>query len=450
MITINFHDEFYTTLKKLVVPITVQNFMLALVSATDAIMLGALDQNSMASVSMAGQVQFILNLFVIGISSGMGVMIAQYWGKKDGDTIEKIIPIALRLNLLGGLIFTIGALFIPTKLMAILTNDPGIIKTGSVYLVAVALSYCVCAVSQIYLTILKNTGFTHISSRISSLAVIMNIILNAIFIFGFGPVPAMGVKGAAYATTCARIFELAYAVFESMKEDRVSVHWSKFFSSPGKELNRDFMRYSSPMLWAILVWGGAFSCYTIILGHLGEDAVVANSLTSITKNMLSCVARGMSAGTAIMIGNLLGAGQLVRAKDWANRAIRLSVFVGAILGGALLLVTPVIVAFANITPTAAHYLKIMLIISVFNLMAITVNTVVLNGITCAGGDAAFDMKGNICAMWLFGVPLSFLAAFVFKCPVWIVYLCANLDEICKLPFMLMHHRKYVWLRNITR
>ncbi len=447
---INFHDDFYTTLKKLVVPITIQNFMLALVSATDAVMLGALDQNSMASVSMAGQVQFILNLFVIGISTGMGVMIAQYWGKKDEDTIEKIIPIALRLNMAVGMIFTVAALVIPTKLMTILTNDVGIIKTGSVYLVAVSLSYCVCAISQIYLTILKNTGYTQISSKISSMAVIMNIILNGIFIFGLGPVPAMGVKGAAYATICARVFELVYAVVESTKENRVHVHWSRFFSSAGKALNKDFMRYSSPMLWAILVWGGAFSCYTIVLGHLGEDAVVANSLTSITKNMLSCVARGMSAGTAIMIGNLLGAGDLVRAKSWANRAIRLSVVVGAILGGGLLLVTPVIVAYANITSTAAHYLKIMLIISVFNLMATTVNTVVLNGITCAGGDAAFDMKGNICAMWLYGVPLSFLSAFVFKCPVWVVYLCTNLDEICKLPFMLMHHRKYVWLRNITR
>ncbi len=447
---INFKDEFYSTLKKLVIPIAIQSFMLALVSATDAVMLGALDQRSMASVSLAGQVQFILNLFITGISAGMGVMVAQYWGKKDGKTIEKVIPIALRFNLSGGLVFTLAAIFIPSKLMEILTNDVGIIETGSEYLTAVALSYCICAVSQVYLIILKNTGFTHISSRISSLAVVVNIILNGVLIFGLGPIPALGVKGAAYATVLARVFELICAIFESSKEGRVHIHWSRFFTSAGKELNHDFLRYSSPVLWAALVWGVAFSSYTVVLGHLGEDAVAANSLTAISRNLLACVAHGMSGGTGIMIGNLLGAGKIEKAKEWGNRLVKLSAIVGVILGGLLLAASPVVVAFANVTPQAADYLKYMLIISAFNLMAMSVNTVVLDGVACAGGDAAFDMKGNIFAMWLFGVPLSFLAAFVFKWPVMIVYLCANLDEICKLPFMIIHHRKYVWLRNITR
>lgn len=450
MTKINFHDEFYVTLKKIVIPITIQNFMLALVSATDAVMLGALDQNSMASASLAGQVQFILNLFITGISAGMGVMVAQYWGKKDGDTIEKVIPIALRLNMIGGLIFTLAAILIPEQIMRILTNDSGIIKTGSEYLTAVAFSYIICAISQVYLIILKNTGFTHISSRISSLAVVVNIILNAVLIFGLGPISAMGVKGAAYATTLARVFELVYAIIESSKEERVHVHWSKFFTSAGKELNKDFMSYSTPVLWAALVWGVAFSSYTVVLGHLGEDAVAANSLTAISRNLLACVAHGMSGGTGIMVGNLLGAGEIAKAKEWGNRLVKLSAVVGLILGGILIIISPLIVINANVTPEAAHYLKYMLVISAFNLMAMSVNTVVLDGVACAGGDAAFDMKGNIFAMWLFGVPLSLLAAFVFKWPVMIVYLCANLDEICKLPFMLIHHRKYVWLKNITR
>lgn len=447
---INFKDEFYSTLKKLVIPIALQNFMLALVSATDAVMLGALDQNSMASVSLAGQVQFILNLFITGISAGMGVMVAQYWGKKDGNTIEKVIPIALRFNLLGGLLFTLAARFFPSKLMGILTNDAGIIKTGSEYLEAVALSYCFCAVSQVYLIILKNTGFTHISSRISSLAVVANIVLNGVLIFGPGPVPAMGVKGAAYATALARMFELVCAIMESGKKGRVHIRWRLFFTSAGKALNRDFMRYSSPVLWAALVWGVAFSSYTVVLGHLGEDAVAANSLTSISRNLLACVAHGMSGGTGIMIGNLLGAGEIAKAKEWGDRLVKLSAVVGVILGTVLILVSPLITAYANVNPQTAYYLKYMLVISAFNLMAMCVNTVVLDGVACAGGDAAFDMKGNIFAMWLFGVPLSFLAAFVFKWPVMIVYLCANLDEICKLPFMIRHHRKYVWLKNITR
>ena len=443
-------DEFYGQLRKLVLPIIIQNFMLALVSTTDALMLGALNQNSMSSVSLAGQVQFILNMFIAGISSGMGVMAAQYWGKGDKDTIEKVVPIALRLNVLIGTIFAIAAIFAPKMLMGILTNETAIIDLGSDYLMTVGISYVLCAVSQVYLILLKNTGHTNISSRISSLAVVVNIILNGIFIFGLLGLPAMGVKGAALATTFARAFELICAIYECGKPNRVHVRWSKFFTSAGKDLNHDFMQYSSPVLWAALVWGFAYSSYSVVLGHLGEDAVAANSICNISKNLLTCVAHGLSGGTGIMIGNLLGAGELEKAKSYGNRLVKLSALVGLVMGGFLILISPIIIRTANVTPQAAHYLKFMLLMCGANLMAQAINTVVLDGIACAGGDAAFDMKGNIFAMWLFGVPLSFLAAFVFKWPVMAVYVCCSLDEIVKLPFMLLHHRKYVWLKNITR
>ena len=370
--------------------------MLALVSATDAIMLGAVSQTALSAVSLAGQIQFVLNLFISGISAGTGIMAAQYWGKKDAASIEEVIPIALRANLIFSGMFTVLAAVAPQLLMKIFTSDAALIESGSDYLRAVSLSYLLCGISQIYLILLKNTGHADASSRISSTAVVLNIICNAVLIYGLFGIPAMGIQGAA------------------------------------------------------LVWGIAYVLYSVIMGHLGSDVVAANSITSIAKSMVSCLIRGVSAGAGVLIGNLLGANELEKARAYGGRLTRMSIVLGIVTGGFLMLISPLIVRFAPLSEAACEYLQFMLIICGCNIMAQSVNTTVLDGIFCAGGDSKFDMKGNLGAMWCFGVPLGFLAAFVLKLPVMAVYIIVNLDEIVKLPAVYIHYKKYIWVRNITR
>ncbi len=447
---INFHDEFYKKLKTLVLPITVQQFMLALVSATDAIMLGAVSQTALSAVSLAGQIQFVLNLFISGISAGSGIMAAQYWGKRDADSIEAVIPIALRTNLIFSGIFTIIAAIVPEMLMQIFTNDTALIASGAEYLRAVSFSYLLCGISQIYLILLKNTGCAAVSSRISSTAVVLNIVLNAILIFGLLGFPALGITGAAYATVTARLLELVWSYFETKRPERVQVIWKKMFCRSDKLLAGDFWHYTAPVLGAALVWGIAYVSYSVIMGHMGSDAVAANSITTIAKNMLSCLIRGVSGGAGVLIGNLLGAGDLRKAKEYGGRLTRVAIVVGMTTGGLLMLISPLIVKFAPLSETASYYLQYMLIFCGCNIMAQSVNTTVLDGIFCAGGDSKFDMKGNLGAMWCFSVPLGFLAAFGLKLPVMVVYCIVNLDEIVKIPAVYLHYKKYIWVRNITR
>lgn len=206
-------NELAQQMLHLVVPIAIQQFMLALVSATDALMLGFVDQASLSAVSLAGQIQFVLNLFIAGIAAGCGIIIAQYWGKKDTASIEKVMPVALYTNLIFGGTFTVLALCIPSHLMQIFTNDATLIANGTSYLRAVAFSYVLCGISQIYLILLKNTGHAALSSKISSTAVVINICLNTILIFGFLGAPRLGIVGAAYATVTARVVELIWAYF---------------------------------------------------------------------------------------------------------------------------------------------------------------------------------------------------------------------------------------------
>ena len=442
-------NELAQQMLHLVVPIAIQQFMLALVSATDALMLGFVDQTSLSAVSLAGQVQFVLNLFVAGIAAGCGIMIAQYWGKRDTASIEKVMPVALYTNLLSGGIFTVLALMIPGGLMHIFTNDPLLIANGASYLRAVALSYVFCGISQIYLILLKNTGHAALSSKISSSAVIINIILNAILIFGLFGAPRLGIVGAAYATVTARLVELVWAYFAVRHAHNVAIRWSGILHT-SKVLTKDFWYYTTPALGAALVWGIAFVLHSVILAHMGSDAVAANSIASIVKSMVQCVIRGVSAGAGILVGNLLGANELEKAKNYGGRITRISILIGVVTGTILIILSPFVSHVAPMSDTAREYLQFMMVVLGFNLMGQSVNTTVLDGIFCAGGDAKFDMIGNLGAMWCFSVPLGFITAFVFHAPVWLVYIIISLDEIVKLPAVYKHYKKYVWVRNITR
>ena len=442
-------NELAQQMLHLVVPIAIQQFMLALVSATDALMLGFVDQTSLSAVSLAGQIQFVLNLFVAGIAAGCGIMIAQYWGKRDAASIEKVMPVALYTNLLSGGIFTVLALMIPSGLMRIFTNDSLLIANGTSYLRAVALSYVFCGISQIYLILLKNTGHAALSSKISSSAVILNIVLNAILIFGLFGAPRLGIVGAAYATVAARLVELVWAYFAVRHAHDVAIRWSGILHT-SKVLTKDFWYYTTPALGAALVWGIAFVLYSVILGHMGSDAVAANSIASIVKSMVQCVIRGVSAGAGILVGNLLGANELEKAKNYGGRITRIAILIGVVTGSILIVLSPFVSHVAPMSDTARGYLQFMMVVLGFNLMGQSVNTTVLDGIFCAGGDAKFDMIGNLGAMWCFSVPLGFITAFVFHAPVWLVYIIISLDEIVKLPAVYQHYKKYVWVRNITR
>lgn len=443
-------DTFYSELMRLVVPIAVQSFMLALVSVTDAVMLGRLDQQSMASVSQAGNVQFFLSLLVTGFSIGVGIMAAQYWGKGDGRSIEKIAPTGLKIILLLGGAVTLAALFIPTALMSVLTSDQKLIPLGAEYLRVVAPSYFLCGITQVYFALLKNTGHTTESSIISSTAVVVNIVLNAILIFGWLGFPAMGIRGAALATVIARLVEMVMAVVVNRHKGNVQLRWNWLLKKADRLLYQDFLHYTMPVIGASLVWGIAFMSYSVVLGHMDGDAVAANSITAVAKNLISCLIRGVGGGAGIMIGNLLGANLLDKAKTYALRLTRLSAVVGIATGLLLVILTPVIMGITQLTPQAASYLRIMIAFTGLNIAAQSVNHVVLDGIFSAGGDARFDMNTNIIFMWCICVPLSLMAAFWWNLPAPVVFCLCNMDEIIKLPVVFYHYRKYIWLRNITR
>ena len=441
--------RFFRELMAIVLPIAMQSLLSSLVSASDALMLGFLDQSSLSAISLATQVQFVLSLFQAAFMIGASVLAAQYWGLRDRDTVEQVLGLSLRISVPVSALFFAAALFAPGALMRIFTPDPELVSRGIPYLRIVSASYLLTGVSQMYLNIMKNSGRVARSSAYASAAVVLNIILNLLLIFGFLGLPALGIRGAALATVIARAVELALCLIENRKPDVVKLRLRCCLHADA-ELRGRFYHYMAPVLANEIAWGGGVTMFSVIMGHLGSDAVAANSITNILKNILTCFCTGLGAGSSIMLGNLMGAGELDKAKTCSRKLIRASLLLGVCAGVVLLAVLPLALRFSgSLTDTARTYVKYMSFISAYYVIGRSLNGVLIEGTFCAGGDTRFGFLCDLINMWCFIIPLASLAAFVLKWPVMAVYFILNLDEICKIPFEIRHYRKYKWLKNLT-
>ncbi len=445
-----FHDKVF--LKKLIsltLPITLQSFMLALVAAADALMLGKVEQNAMAAVSLATQIQFVQNMLLYAIIGGVGVLGAQYWGKKDTGVLEKIFGISIQESFIISLAFFIGCYFYPEYLMKLFAHDPTLIQLGSEYLKIASYSYLITGISQSYLAIMRVSEHAARSAWISSGTVILNIILNYIFIFGCGQIPAMGIRGAALATTVSRVVELIWCIVSSYEKSFIKLHIRNIFAFD-KILLLDFWKYVLPILSSYLLWGIGFTAYTAIMGHMGPDAAAANAIAAVARDLLCCLCNGVSGACGIIIGNELGADNLNLGKSYGERAMVLSFIIGGAVSIIILAIIPIISHSIPLTQQAHEYMVGMFFILAVYMIGRCVCTVVINGVFSSGGDTLFDMYSLIVCMWGIALPCAFAGAFYFKLPVLVIYGCTCLDEVGKVPWVMHHYYKYKWVKNITR
>ncbi|MCR1884015.1 MATE family efflux transporter [Murimonas intestini] len=446
-----FSDKvFYRKLLQLTVPIALQNLMLASVAAADAIMLGSVAQNAMSAVSLATQIQFIQNMVLTSVVSTAIILGAQYWGRRDTGTISDIFCTSLRYCGVASILFFIGCIFFPRYLMLIFTNNEAeLIETGIHYLKVAGWSYLLTGISQCYLAVMKISGHAAQAARVSIVTVILNIVLNAVFIFGLFGLPAMGVQGAALATLLARIVELVWCMRCSFRKGYIRPDLRRLFRR-NKLLAADFWKCLYPLLGASLFWGVGFTSYSAFMGHLGTDATAANSVAAVVRDLICCLCNGLGSGGGILVGNELGAGNLKRGKKYGDRLLKLAILCGAVSTLVMLTVTPVVLNFVRFTEGARKYLIGMMVIMAVYMIGRAINTIVINGIFASGGDTMFDLYSLAVTMWGIAVPLAAAGTFLFDWPVLVVYACTCLDEVGKIPWVLAHYRKYKWVRDLTR
>lgn len=317
---------------------------------------------------------------------------------------------------------------------------------GSEYLRCVGISYLLSGIAQVYLTFMKNCDAVKLSTVISSLTVILNIMLNAVFIFGLLGVPAQGIRGAAIATVFATAVQMVWCiVYVSTRMKRLKIQ----MPVRNRKLIKNFGKKAGPVLINELIWGCGFTMYSVIMGHMGTDAVAANSIANISKNLAVCLCLGLGSAGSIIVGNALGADRFEEAKKVGRTLTKLSVLCGVFSGIFLLVLSPAIAEMVRMTPMAKKYLKGMLVMCSYYLIGKSVNSMTIGGIFPAGGDSKFGLLCDTVTLWCITVPLGCLGAFILEFPVLGVYFILNLDEIVKLPAVYRHYRKYDWVKNIT-
>ena len=440
----------YKQLSVIVAPIAFQYLMGSLVSASDAFMLGLLDQAPLAAASLAGQIAFVFCLFYLAFVNGMTVLAAQYWGKGDRRTAEKVFVITMRYALIAGLIFTLATALIPERIMTFFTSEEMLITEGAKYLRTVSPSYLLTGFTQAYFGMMKICGQAKLSSLIGSLAVVLNIILNALLIFGIGFFPEMGITGAALATVIARIFETVMVAAAILQKRCPRLSAGMLLHTKHKALQKDYWKYTLPLLINQLGWGGGVTMYSVILGHLGSDAVAANSIASIVRGIIASLCWGISAGVGIVIGGMLGRNELEQAKKAGGSFVRFSILIGAASGLVILALTPLVLHFIHLEPQAQIYLKYMMFMAAYYIIGNSLNSTIIGGIFPSGGDTKFGMVCDVITLWCVVVPMGFIGAFVLKLPVLAVAFILTLDEFVKIPAVYRHYVKYKWVKNITK
>ncbi|PWG63437.1 MATE family efflux transporter [Bifidobacterium callitrichidarum] len=488
---LTFHD-FTRQLRPLALPIAFQQFVLVLSNAFDVFMLAAVDQNALSAVSLATQFQFIFDLFLMAFTIGTSTLIAQYWGRGDVGAVQQVITFVMRHTIALSAIFAILAATVPHLLMRITTNDAVLIDLGSHYLSVTSLAFMLIGVSQINLCLFKNTGRARTGTAISAAGVALHIVVSATLLFGLLGMPRLGVTGVAISTVVSRTVECVWSCWKVRRDSRrhnaPGVQWRTMLPIPAQcktdaktagtnriagpkagpadgsagiipgnairlamsVLERDYWRYTLPVLGNEIIWGGGFATYTIIMGHLGTDAVAANSVANIIKDLLVCLCAGLGSGGGILLGSIMGCGDLAQARHVGRWLCCSALALGVAIGAVILMIRPLVLHWSSLDARANEYLSGMLLVCAYYVIGKALNSITVGGIFPAGGDSRFGMVCDAVTIWAIVIPLGMLAAFVWQLPVMVVYVILNIDEMLKIPAVVAHYRTYRWLRNVTR
>lgn len=431
------------------IPVAVQGLLNTAINMVDTLMIGTLGVTTIAAVGLANKFFFVFTLLVFGIASGSGVLAAQYWGSKDLKNLRKVLGLALCLGLTGSLLFFAAGFLAPHIVMRIFTTSQDAVVVGAAYLAVVCFSYPFTAVTNIYVAMLRAVGRVKAPVVISCITIATNVTFNYIFIFGKLGFPAMGAVGAAIATLIARIIEtLIILGIVYIGKTELAARLKEMIGY-GREFIQQYISTVSPVIANEFMWGLGVTIYSLVYGRMGNQAVAVITITSTIQDLMIVMFQGLSAATAVVLGNEMGAGHLKRAERYSRNFIVLQCILTVFAAAACVGLRGTIISWYNISDVVARHISICLIAFAVCMPFKMFNYVNVVGILRSGGDTRYCLFLDCAGVWLIGIPLAFLGGLVWKLPVYYVYMLVFSEEIFKFVLGVRRYKQKKWLRNLA-
>lgn len=440
---------FYVGLFTLALPIMAQSFINSLVNMVDTVMIGRLGTVEIAAVGLGNQIYFLLNMIFFGITSGGAVFTAQFWGKKDLAGIKRATGFCLALVVSIGLLFTLVCFIFPRWVIGLYSIDPAVIASGAQYLRTVSLSFIPFGISFVFVIILRSVERIRLSLYSTLISLSLNVVLNYLFIFGTGPIPALGVTGAALATLTSRLVELCIVLTVSYAKKYPPAGTLREFFSFTTTFAARFSLIAVPVIVNELLWGLGITLQSVIFARTNTDAIAAFNITNTISNLTWVFYIGLANGASVMIGKKIGEGDHDTARSYASRTVRFAPLTAPAVIAVLFLLRPLVPSFFNISSQALAYLNSMFIFLALAYPFRAFNISMIIGVGRAGGDTRFTVLYDLFFMWFFALPAAALAAFIFAAPVWLIYLLVMSEEIIKVVPGMLRLRSGKWLHDVT-
>ena len=450
MAVITRDKRFYQRFFSLTGMIAFQNILVFSVNLADNLMLGAYSEISMSGVALVNQLQFLLQMLVMGVGEGIVVLASQYWGRRETGPIRRIVSIGLWFGLASALLLFLAAFLFPRGCLGLLTGESEVIGEGVRYLRIVCFTYPLFAVTNVLLCSLRSVETVKIGFVVSASTLVINSCLNYVLIYGRFGAPRMGVQGAAVATLASRVVECVIAVVYIARIDKKIRYRFRSLFRIDRLLLRDYRHTGLPVILSNAIWGIAQAVQTAILGHLGQGPIAANSIASTVFQILSVITYGAASASSILIGKTIGEGRLDHAKQYAKTMQLLYLGIGLCTGAALFLLKDTILGFYQISDATRELADQFITVLSVTVVGTSYQVAVLTGIVRGGGDTRFVLYNDTVFMWLVVIPAAALAAFVFHMPPLIVFICLKSDQILKCLVAAVKVNKGNWIRRLTR
>jgi putative MATE family efflux protein len=442
--------KFYSVMLKVALPIAAQQLVFNLLNAIDVLLIGQLGETQVAAVALSNQWTFLMNLFLFGTASGTAIFIAQYWGRNDVPNLRRAFAIGLGIGLVGSAVFALTAFFAPSTVLDIYTDDPAVVLIGAPYLRIVALSYVFTAFSTLFGAALRSTRNIKLPVGVSVGALTLKTALAYVLIFGYLGFPKLGVVGAAIATVIARALECGVLLALTYRWRLPAALRLRDVRGLDRAFVRTFAVMVIPVVLNELFWALGTSVYTAIYARIGTASVAAVNIASTIEGIALVPMFGVGNACAIILGNAIGGGASLLARDYARKFLALAIALGLSLGMLIFAASRVILGAYNISPEAAFDAQAVMTVMSCVLWLKSANLVIIVGILRSGGDTRYGLAIDIGPMWTIGIPLGILGAFVLDLPVYTVLLMVVIgDELTKFILGMSRFRSGRWLRNVV-